>query len=69
MILRSEKWRREYLARRYLEHATPEQLAQRIRDISCNLTLLSGEGKVSFRLPHEGGAEWMERFTHTLLLI
>ena len=65
-ISRGELWRRDYRSRRYMEHASEDQLAQRIRDLSCNLTLLTEDGKLGLRLPENGGAEWMEKFTHAL---
>lgn len=65
LIPMHEKWRREYRLRRYLEHATKDQLSQRVRDITCNTTFLDGNGKISFRAPNEGGAFWGEKFTHT----
>jgi hypothetical protein len=64
-MTRHEMWRMQYQSKRYLEHATLEQLSQRIRDISCNLTLLADDGKITFRLPNEGEFNWMELFTHT----
>jgi hypothetical protein len=59
-------WRTQYRSKRYLEHATAEQLSQRVRDIICNLTLLTKEGKIGLRLPSEDGAVWTEIFTHAL---
>jgi hypothetical protein len=63
-MTRQEMWQFQYRSRRYLEHATSEQLAQRLRDIMCNLTLLTEEGKISVRHPNKDGGVWWESFAH-----
>jgi hypothetical protein len=53
-----------YRAKRYMEHSTEAELAQRYKDILANLTQLTAEGKIKIRHHEEGGAYWMELFIH-----
>jgi hypothetical protein len=65
-LQRDQFWRLQYMQRRYLEHITDDDLAQRTRDVICNLTVLTDEGKVGLLVPDHVGAYWMEIFTHIL---
>lgn len=65
-LRRHQLWRLQYRRRRYLEHVTDEDLAQRMRDITCNLTELTIEGKIGLRPLEDTGAKWIEAFTHVL---
>lgn len=46
-------WREEYLKRRYLEHATHKELAQRLDDIFVNLIRFTDDGQAIVRMPIE----------------
>ncbi len=63
---RHEFWRLRYRARRYLEHLSNEDLAQRHNDILKNLTLLTDELKIGFQRMDEEGQYWAEIHTHLL---
>lgn len=63
---RHELWRQQYRARRYLEHLNMEELAQRMRDLTCNMTILTNDGKLGPRPIEDGGSYWIELFTHGL---
>jgi len=63
---RHEFWRLSYRRSRYLEHATEEELMNRARDIISNITELAYDGKIGMISPTEGGAFWIELFTHVL---
>jgi hypothetical protein len=63
---REEHWRFQYKFRRYLEHLTEEELAQRAKDILHNMTLLTDELQIGFHPVGEEGIYWWQRFTHLL---
>ncbi|MFY9845533.1 MAG: hypothetical protein ACLP0H_10020 [Terriglobales bacterium] len=63
---RQEFWRISYRRNRYLEHAAEEDLMNRARDIISNITELTYDGKIGMISPTEGGAFWIELFTHVL---
>jgi hypothetical protein len=65
-VQRHEVWQLGYRQRRYLEHVTDDDLSERMRDIVCNLTVLTGNGKVGLLAPEDAGAYWMELFSHVL---
>jgi len=61
-----ELMRLRYRTRRYLEHATDDELARRLRDVMANLTTLTPAGQIGPLPLERGGAVWMEAFTHLL---
>ena len=65
-MLRHEFWRLSYRRNCYLEHSTEEELMSRARDIISNITELTYDGKIGMILASEGGAFWIELFTHVL---
>jgi hypothetical protein len=62
---RDHLWRLMYRNERYLEHASPTDLASRARDIVCNVTTLEYNGKIGL-VEVKDGFYWMELFTHVL---
>ena len=62
---RHEWWRFEYRKRRYLEHATDEELKQRLQDLMNNVCDFTAEGKLAMKNPNEE-SEWIILFTHLL---
>jgi hypothetical protein len=64
-IKRQETWRQNYHQRRYLQHATGDELTQRLRDLLDNVCDFTAEGKLAMKLPGDG-SEWVEYFTHLL---
>lgn len=62
---RHEWWRHNYHQRRYLEHATCEELRQRLHDLMDNMCDFTPEGKLAIKNPLEEG-KWIELFTHLL---
>jgi hypothetical protein len=65
-LKRHEFWRLEYRRRRYLEHTTEDDLRERMRDIICNITVLTNDGKIGFLALDDGGAYWIKTFTYVL---
>jgi hypothetical protein len=57
-------WCLEYRDRRYLEHLSDNDLAQRARDIISNYTVLSDKGQISLQPVEEEGQLWIRLFTH-----
>lgn len=62
---RSTVSRESYLARRYMQFLSREELEQRCRDIFVNMFTLD-EGKIGILSHREGGARLMELHTHLL---
>lgn len=62
---RHEWWRHNYRQRRYLEHATGDELRQRLQDLMGNMGDFTAEGKLALKNPLKEG-EWIELFTHLL---
>jgi hypothetical protein len=62
VISQQEYWRQAYLQRRYLEHASADELVQRMRDILSNITALTEAGKIGFLEPQDGLRHWLELF-------
>jgi hypothetical protein len=63
---RHEWWRSLYRQQRYLEHLSPTELVQRLRDVLNNLVNITPEGKLGFHKVDPVGEAWMVRFTHVL---
>lgn len=61
---KDEYWREMYRRNRYLEHASEADLASRMRDIVCNATTLTRNGKVGLLSAEAGGEYWLERVSH-----
>jgi hypothetical protein len=57
-------WCLEYRERKYLEHLSDSDLAQRARDIICNYTTLSDKGQIRFQPVQGEGRLWIRLFTH-----
>src|SRR5450432_301972 len=64
IMKRHEWWRQFYRQRRYLEHASAEELGQRYQDVMENIGSFSAEGKWALKSPLE--CQWGELFTHVL---
>jgi hypothetical protein len=62
---RHEWWRHNYRQRRYLEHATTEEVNQRLQDLMDNMCDFTAEGKLAVKNPLKEG-QWIELFTHVL---
>lgn len=62
---RHEWWRHNYRQRRYLEHASAEDLKQRAQDLLENACDFTAEGKLGLKHTLEE-IVWMELFTHLL---
>lgn len=60
----SELWRHSYRQRRYLQHATSDELKQRFQDLMDNACDFTAEGKLAMKSLEEG--EWIEFFAHAL---
>jgi hypothetical protein len=61
-----EFYERQYRARRYLEHASDEELEQRLRDIMANMTGLNEAGQMSFLVGERQFEHLNMLFTHVL---
>lgn len=67
MTTRQELWQMQYRAKRYLQHLSLEDLAQRFNDILANLTVLTEDGTIGCLRPSEGeGVYWWMVCTHVL---
>jgi hypothetical protein len=65
-ITRSDLWRQRYMERSYLKTTSNEELDKRFFEVFNNLLVLAPSGKIAFVPPHEGGAYWLEAFTHLM---
>lgn len=67
MTTQQELWQMQYRAKRYLQHLSDEDLAQRFNDILANLTVLTEDGTIGCLRPSEGeGVYWWTVCTHAL---
>jgi hypothetical protein len=62
---RHEWWRHNYHQRRYLEHASAEELQQRAQDLLENVCDFTAEGQLGLK-HKEQEIVWLELFTHFL---
>jgi hypothetical protein len=65
-ITRQEMWRRRYLSRPYLNDATDDQIADRLRYIIENSTTLTPNGQIGFLPPEPHGKYWLESTAHVM---
>jgi hypothetical protein len=65
MMQLHEMWHHAYRQWRYLEHATGEELKQRLSYLMSNMSDFTADGKLALKNPHEEGL-WVEYFTHVL---
>lgn len=49
-----------------MEHLSPTELLQRLRDVMNNLVNITPDGKLGFHKVDPAGEAWMARFTHVL---
>ena len=65
-----ERWCEEYRKKRYLEHATNQDLTQRPDDIAVNLLIFTAAGEAVVRTPLESNryAPLLVHFMHELSL-
>lgn len=61
-----QAWRVAYRGQRYLEHATPQELVQRLRDLLNNMVEITGEGKIGFVPAVTDGLFILIKFVHLL---
>ena len=59
-----EVWRLQYRQRRYLRDASEDTLAQRLKDVMNNLSILTPEGKIGPLPVDTDGIYWMTLLTH-----
>jgi hypothetical protein len=60
-----ESWRYNYRQRRYLQHASSDEIKQRLQDLMDNMCDFNADGKVAMKSLNEEG-KWTVLFTHVL---
>lgn len=61
---RQKIWEEQYLKRRYLFDVSSDELDQRLRDVSLNISRVNERGQLSFNTNPEDLNEWLPLLHH-----
>src|SRR5579871_1569185 len=66
MTTRRQMWIENYRLRRYLQHSSEQEVAERLRYIIENMTTTTADGKIAPLPPEPDGKFWYELFEQAL---